>query len=168
MRKYNNAFKGFTLIELVAVMVIAGVLIATAGSRLSTAVFDERWLFEDALSGARYAQAIAMASGCAVQFSIDRNSFELKHDLNCRRDRVASFVGQVFRPLSSAGVTGVEYKNNDFPAGLVVSAATVVFYPQGWACSFDGRQSSTLSIFFAGSSNHTLNIECGTGFIYGS
>jgi prepilin-type N-terminal cleavage/methylation domain-containing protein len=35
MRKYNNAFKGFTLIELVAVMVIGGILIVAAGPFLN-------------------------------------------------------------------------------------------------------------------------------------
>ena len=160
MKKFKDSSKGFTLIELVGVIVIAGALTATAGNLLSTDVFDERWVFEDTLSAARYAQKVAMARGCAVQFSIGHTSFELKRDVNCRKDGAALFTENVVDPFVSS--------SSEFPPGIVVSAATIIFYPQGWACSADGGEYSTISILFVGASSRTLNIECGTGFVYRS
>jgi len=159
-----NQSKGFTLVEMVGVIVIAGVLSVSAGSLLRTDVFDERYLFEDVLSGARYAQKMAMGRGCQVQFSIDANSFELMHDANCSTASAVSFSGSVFRPFSA----NEQYSNSSFPSGLTVSSATVVFYPQGWACNVTGSNHTTVSITFVGTSSRTLNIECGTGFVYDS
>lgn len=160
--------KGFSLIELVSVIAIAAVLTVTAGNLLSTDVFDERGVYEDALSGARYAQKLAVARGCAVQFFINHSSFGLMGDVECLNGHKASFAGKVYRPYGSGGREGGDlYSNDDFPASLSVSSATVVFYPQGWACDSAGLQYSTIEITFVGASRRTLNVECGTGFVYG-
>jgi len=64
--------RGFTMIELVVVIVIAAILAFFALPRFfQTRSYDERGFLEQSLAAIRYAQKIAIASGCdtRVRFS---------------------------------------------------------------------------------------------------
>ncbi|QTF55827.1 pilus assembly FimT family protein [Stutzerimonas frequens] len=64
--------RGFTIVELIMVIVILGIISAVAAPRFfDRKVFDERFYFEEALSTIRYAQKLAVASGCRIQVSWD-------------------------------------------------------------------------------------------------
>jgi MSHA pilin protein MshC len=65
------AARGFTLIELVAVIAIAGVLLAFATPRFFDMLPQEqRGYAEEIGASARYARAVAVASGCNVLFTV--------------------------------------------------------------------------------------------------
>ena len=67
---------GFTLVELVATLTIAGILAAAAGPRLlSSQPFAARGYSDDVAAALRQARAVAMASGCAVRFTIDTSGY---------------------------------------------------------------------------------------------
>lgn len=63
---------GFTLVELVAVLVIVGILSIFALPRFADVdVFERRGYFEEALAGVRYAQKLAVGSGCSIRVEFD-------------------------------------------------------------------------------------------------
>jgi len=63
--------RGFSLIELVTVIVIVGALTVVVTPRLDTAGFDAFEFRQRVLSAARFAQKTAMASSCDVQLKVD-------------------------------------------------------------------------------------------------
>ena len=75
--------KGFTLVELIAVLVIVA-LIAAAGRSLffDIDVFRQRGFFEETLSAVRYAQKHAVASGCPVRVQTTATGFTLFRSAN--------------------------------------------------------------------------------------
>ena len=54
--------RGFTIMELVAVILIAGVIAVVALSRFSTSAFDEVRFYDETSAALRYAQATAVAT----------------------------------------------------------------------------------------------------------
>ena len=76
-KHYTN--RGYTLVELITVVVILGILSALAVPRFFDAqVFEERGFYEEVASALRYAQKIAVGSGCPVRISITAGSYDLK------------------------------------------------------------------------------------------
>ncbi len=78
--KVHRRQAAFSLIELVAVIVIVGVLAVFALPRFAGIdPFAERGFFEEALAATRYAQKLAVASGCSIRMNFDAgsNSFDV-------------------------------------------------------------------------------------------
>lgn len=74
MRAPSRAYRGFTLIELIAVITIIAILAAVSLPRLTAAnPFAERGYADSVAADLRRARAVAFATGCDVQFTIDGN-----------------------------------------------------------------------------------------------
>ena len=72
----NSRSRGFTLIELVVVIVILGILAAVAAPRFfDDRTFLERGYFEELAAALRYAQKLAVASGCPVRMRIAAGNY---------------------------------------------------------------------------------------------
>jgi MSHA pilin protein MshC len=65
-----NRQAGFTLVELVTVIVLVALLTAVAGPRFfDNQPFRERGYVDELASSLRYSQRVAIASGCNVQLA---------------------------------------------------------------------------------------------------
>jgi len=68
---------GFSLIELVAVIVIIGALTAVVVPRLNISGFEQFAFRQEVLAGLRYAQKTAVAAGCPVRVRFDSTADEV-------------------------------------------------------------------------------------------
>jgi len=117
-------YGGFTLVELVAVLVIIGIVAAVAAPRLfDNAVFTERGYADEIAASLRYARRIAIASDCNVRFTVNAAGYS---------------AAQPTVRCNTGGAWGVAVQSSDrralanaTPAGVAVGAAVIEFRPAG-------------------------------------
>lgn len=140
---------GFTVVELVLVIVIVGVLAAVVGPRFfDRRVFDDRLFFEQSRSAVRYGQKLALASGCLTQVSLDAGGYRLRQAAGCT---TGAFSADVMGPEGQSPFVGTA------PAGVSVSAPN-------FPVVFDslGRPSSAASATIGG---FTFSVTAETGLV---
>lgn len=110
---------GFTLLELIFVIVLVGVLAAVAGPRLfSTSDFSSRGFFDSAINATRYAQKLAIASGCNTRIQFTVTGYTLHQATTCTS---INFTRDVNDPVDGTPFTDTA------PSGVTVTAAAVYF-----------------------------------------
>jgi MSHA pilin protein MshC len=154
--------RGATLIELVTVVVLVGVLAVLAGPRFfGRSDFDERGYFELSLQAVRYAQKLALASGCDIRVRFDGSSVALHQWINgasCDADAGGSGLSPVSRP--GGGVF-----SETAPPGVSVGSAQFYFdgvgRPRDAGGGFGTLLGAPVSVAVGG---RTLTVEPETGF----
>lgn len=147
--------RGYTLTELVVVIAIAGIVAAYAVPRFfSNAPFQERGYADELASAFRYAQKIAVASGCPVRVALSAGGYALAQQ--------AAAAGAC-NLADSTWPTAVLLADGSPSAGTrpaEVAMATTGSYV------FDtrGRLASGAPTSFAVGAR-TLSIEAATGFV---
>jgi len=158
MRKVNNLIKsdrfipsllkrssGFTLIELVVILILLGILSAVALPRFfNIDDYRVRATYDEVAGAVRYAQKLAVASGCEVQVDISGNSYALQqHSTDCTSGAFTTISGH---PVTSASISGVSL--SAIPSNIIFDAM--------------GRSSNTATVTVG---TKSFNIVAETGYV---
>ncbi|MEA3543875.1 MAG: prepilin-type N-terminal cleavage/methylation domain-containing protein [Thermodesulfobacteriota bacterium] len=77
--------QGFTLVELVVIIVLLGIMAAVAMPKFfSMSTYQVRAAYDEVAGAVRYAQKLAVASGCEVRVQIDTTEYEDRYVLEQR------------------------------------------------------------------------------------
>jgi MSHA pilin protein MshC len=153
-----NRMGGFTLVELITVMVIIGILAVAALPRfIERNTFDSRGYYDQVISTLRFAQKTAIAQHRFVCVALAANSITLTYDTT---------------PPSSTHTTATcPGTNLTSPAGAspytVMAPTADVTLSGGAAFSFDalGRASAAQSITVSGYGT-AITVEADTGYVH--
>jgi len=162
--KRKPSIEGFTLVEMVMVIVIIGVLAVSVGPRFfSVTTYEERFYTEDLLTALRYAHRVAENSNCVVRFSVASNGFQMAQDGNCFNASAANFNMNVFRPSEP----DIPFNSVDKPASLLQSSTTSPFFFQPNGNILDSSSTlATVTVSLTGLEvTTTLQIDGYTGYV---
>ena len=136
---------GFTLMELVVVIVIAGILAAFAASKVSPNALKSGVFAGELRSAVRYAQKLAVAQRRNVFVVVNSGSVGLCYDAGCT-GQVKNVSGSWFQSVA--------------PSGASIGGATFFFDSLG-------RPNPGGALVFADSSGtQTITIEAESGFVH--
>jgi MSHA pilin protein MshC len=155
----HNKQAGFTLVELIMVVVLLGTLSAVALPKFfDKNSFSERAFFDDTLNAVRYAQKLAVATGCNVQVTISSTSYTLmRQGTTSSASCPGGSTYSLAVPHPSSGASG--YSGSESGITLFSSASPFYFYPLG-------TSSSDVTITVNG--YRTINVIAKTGLVYDS
>lgn len=141
---------GFTLIELIMVMVITGILAAVVGPRFfDRQVFDERLFFEESIGAVRYGQKLALASGCLTQVSLGSSGYQLRQAANCSSGAYSLVV---------IGADGQAYADTPVPNDVTVTTTNFPVTFDSLGRPIGGAASASIGSF-------SLRITADTGLV---
>jgi MSHA pilin protein MshC len=141
------------------VIVLLGTLSAVALPKFfEKSTFTERVFFDDTLNALRYAQKLAVATGCNVQVSISSNSYTLmrqgdSNSASCPGG--STYALTVPRP----GLGATSYSGVEPGVTLSSSVSSFIFNPLG-------RLSTDMDVTLTVNLSKTISVIAKTGFVY--
>jgi len=151
------------MVELVITIVLVGILsVVVLPKFFSTATFNERGYFDESVAAVRYAQKLAIASGCDVQAAFSATGYVLTQRAGCT---TGSFTGEppVPHPARSGGFQLAP------PSGVTVGTTASLYFdkigrPRNPAGSPPNNLLSGITTVAIGT--RTLTIEPQTGYVH--
>ncbi len=157
--------KGFTLVELVMVIILLGIVSATAIPRFfSQSTYDARFFYDELKASLQYAQKYSRATGCRVQFSLSTIQADLSVDQNCTNSSAPLYTTNINHP-SDAQAYIVSVPNSVSLSGVTLPL-TVEFLPQGTINNSSGNTLDSVVIQVSSSdSNRSLTLFGYSGYV---
>lgn len=154
--------RGFTLVELITIMVIMGIISAIAVPRMfDRGLFDSRGYYDQVISSLRYAQKTAISQRRLVCVTFPSTSrMQLRTAFN--------FGGACDTDLQNPAGTypvGQTTYTIDAPAGVTLSGAVAINFDALGRASFAGAYPLSISVTGYAASNVCISAE--TGYVYG-
>ena len=145
---------GFSLVELITVIVLLGILGITAFGRFADQqAFAVRGFFDDTVSAVRFAQKFAISSGCDVRVITTASSYQLRQSSTCIAD---DFTDPVANPANR----GKNYQNANIPTGYTLTAGNITFDARG------EREEGTSNFSLSdGATTYTFRVHASTGLV---
>jgi MSHA pilin protein MshC len=123
VKKFNHA--GFSLVELITVTLLLAILGVVALGRFgSSDLLLARGFFDDTVTAVRFAQKLAISSGCDVRVITTASGYQLRQSTACTDD---DFTVPVRNPANR----GNDYLNFDIPDGFTLTSGTITFDARG-------------------------------------
>ena len=157
----KTTHSGFTLIELIVIILVIAVVSAFAASRfVNRTAFDEIGFFEESLSGVRYAQKVAMASGCDIRVTFNASGLQLRQWIDAGNNSCDfASPGAVLGPVQKPG--GGNFTGTA-PAGVSVSSTDFFYDQTGTPRNIAGAELLTETVTTIGGRN--LSVAPHTGY----
>jgi len=150
------ASRGFTIVELITVVVIVGALAVFVAPRLNVEGFRAYSFRLEVTNALRYAQKTALGSGCAIHVSVDaaseRYALFYRAGGGAQRCGTGAFDDPVPNPVDGGVFAGTAQGR----AGIA----------SGGTVTFDGRGRTADSLVIAFEDGATLTIEGETGYVH--
>jgi MSHA pilin protein MshC len=157
--------RGFTMMEIVMVLVLIGILAAVSAPRFfSKTDFDQYGFYNEVLSSVRYAQKLAVATCSPVRIDLTATGYTIYRagaaPASCGAvacaDPGAIAANRVTDPSNPSQVY-----TRTAPSGTTISAAnTIVFCPLG-----NTLNETSYSFSISGPVTRTISIAGVTGFV---
>jgi MSHA pilin protein MshC len=155
VRGFSERSAGFTLVELVVVLVILGIVAAFAVPRFfDDRTFVERGYYEELVAALKYAQKLAIATGCPVRFVVDAAGYSARQQAE---------QGGTCDTADTTWPTAVTLADGELlagsaPFGVAVSPPVTVTFDALGRPSLGADQSINVGAF-------ALTVRAGSGFI---
>ena len=152
VKNYHNA--GFSLVELLTVVLLLGILGIVALGRLTDQnQVAARGFFDDTVNAVRFAQKLALSTGCDVRVITTASSYQLRQSSTCIAN---DFANPVVNPANR----GNNYQNVDMPAGFSLTAGSITFDARG------RREGATSDFNLSdGSTTYSFRVHASTGLV---
>jgi MSHA pilin protein MshC len=145
---------GFTLVELIAVLLLLGILGMFVAPRIDISFFREQGFYQQAQAATRFAQKLAISSGCVTRVQIS--------NAGC------TVTWNVCAPASGNNISNPATGLNDFCAnsdGTVPAAADISFDAIGRPVN-SATPTTLLATQNVTINGRTLRVEAQTGYAH--